>query len=244
MKVIILAAGYGTRLYPLTENTPKPLLLIKEKPLLNYLLEKVKDFDNLNEIIVVSNDKFYSDFCQWRKTIKNLSCALTIINDETKTPEDRLGSIGDIEFVLKKMSLAEDILVIGGDNLFDYSLNDFMVFCRKKSPQATIGLFDIKDKNQAKLFGVVGLGKDSQITSFEEKPAVPKSSLIAMCLYYFPKNSLHLFKDYLQSVKKSDTAGEYINWLSRQEAVYGYTFNGQWFDVGSFESYRKAQEFF
>ena len=244
MKVLILAAGYGTRLYPLVKDTPKPLLLVNEKPLIDYILEKIQILKGLSQVLVVTNAKFFKVFQGWAQNHKKFPVDIKVLNDGTKTSEDRLGSIGDIHFVIQKEKIGHDLLVIGGDNLLDCSLDDYMAFAKKVSPRVSIGLYDIEDRKKAKIYGVVCLDKDDRVVSFEEKPISPKSSLIAMCLYYFPKESLGLVSDYLRESQKADTAGDYINWLYQREHVYGFKFQGKWYDIGSIESYQEAQKGF
>ncbi len=244
MKILILAAGYGTRLYPLIKDTPKSLLPIHGKPLINFILDKVQDLKGWDEIIVVTNNKFFNHFQEWAKKQPRLANKIRVVNDETNSPEDRLGSVGDIEFVLKKEKIKDDLLVVGGDNLFDYELETYLSFAQKKSPFATIGVFDIKNIEEAKKFGVVTLNREQKVTAFEEKPSTPKSSLIAMCFYYFPKESLNFLAQYIQLFKKADKAGDYIHWLSQQTNVYGFQFEGKWYDIGSIESYQEAQKAF
>lgn len=244
MKALILAAGYGTRLHSLGKDTPKALLEVARKPLVNHILEKIAALPGLNEILLVTNDKFYAVFEEWKKRQTACLHPLRIVNDGTKTPEDRLGSIGDIYFVLKKKPLKDDLLVIGGDNLFDYALDEYIDFARSKTPSVTVGLYDVHQLDKAKNFGVVKLDDGRRLVSFEEKPANPQSTLIAMCLYYLPQNSLGLVDDYLVESNSSDTAGDYIRWLCRKNNVYGFRFTGCWYDIGSVESYREAQEQF
>ncbi len=242
MKVLILAAGYGTRLKEIAENTPKPLLDIKGKPLLDYTLKTIADLENLKEVMVVTNDKFENHFCEWAKKV-DFPTDITVINDGTKTPEDRLGSIGDIDFALKQKTIDDDLLVIGGDNLFDFNIKQYMDFSSQKTSNVTIGLYDVGDLEQARLFGIVGLNEEGKIESFEEKPQEPKSTLAAMCFYYLPQGTLNLVPQYLEEVKKSDTAGDYIRWLVEKNDVYGFKFTGKWYDIGSVESYKEAQNF-
>ncbi len=243
MKTLILAAGYGTRLRALGENTPKPLLPINGKPLINYTLDKIKDLNGLNEVLVVTNNKFYSHFCDWKDQV-SFPCPITIVNDGTETPEDRLGSIGDIDFVLQKEKVDDDLLVVGGDNLFDYNVNEYIMFSQDKPQSVSMGVYDIGNLEEAKLFGVVALDDKGKVISFEEKPSQPKSSLIAMCFYYLPQKTLSLVTSYLQEVKKSDTAGDYIRWLHQKSEVYGFPFIGTWYDIGSIEAYHEAQKKF
>ena len=244
MKVLILAAGYGTRLYPLVKDTPKALLEINNKSLLDYIFDRIKNIEGLNEVFLVTNDKFASAFEQWSKHQKSISCPITIVNDGTKTPEDRLGSIGDIDFVLKHAKVGDDLLVIGSDNIFDFNIDDYVRFARERAPSITVGLYDIGDKSGATQFGVVELGEGGKIASFEEKPEHPKSSLVAMCFYYLPARSLGLIGEYLSQSQKSDKAGDYISWLCGKNNVYGFNFAGKWYDIGSIEAYKEAQEKF
>ncbi len=241
MQALILAAGYGTRLYPLTKHTPKPLLTIQGRALVDYLLDKIDGIQGLTQVCVVTNDKFEPHFQKWALKNSTSKRKIVVVNDGTKSNEDRLGSIGDISFVFKKNKIDEDLLVLGGDNLFDQNLKAFISLCLKKSPQVTVGIYDIKDKEQAKKFGVIGLNKNKVIESFEEKPQNPKSSLIGMCLYFFPRQTLYLIDKYLAECKKNDTSGDYIKWLSQQQEVYGFVFDGTWYDIGSIESYKDAE---
>lgn len=244
MKVLILAAGYGTRLYPITLDKPKPLLDISGKPLINYLLDKVRDDGDLSEVVVVTNEKFYAEFECWAESQKDFPAPITIVNDHTQSPEDRLGSIGDIKYTLDQLAVEEDLLVLGGDNLFDYALDGYISFAKQKAPAATIGLYDIGVLEDATRFGVVELHQDQRIKAFEEKPHQPRSTLIAMCSYYFPQQSLGLINEYISETYQLDKAGDYIHWLVEKGDVYGFQFNGTWYDIGSLESLEEAQQKF
>jgi glucose-1-phosphate thymidylyltransferase len=244
MKVLILAAGYGTRLYPIITDTPKPLLLIADKPLIDYALDNIRKIADLKEVIVVTNQKFAQNLERWAEMHAAFPAPVRVVNDGTTTPENRLGSVGDIQFVLKQQPLQDDLLVIGGDNLFDFRLDAFVDFARQKSPSVSIGLFDIKHKEEATKFGVVAIDAKGGVASFEEKPAQPKTSLIAMCVYYFPQETLGLVAQYLRETNKPDKAGDYIRWLVEKNSVFGYQFQGKWYDIGSLESYHEAQKQF
>ncbi len=242
MKVLILAAGYGTRLATVIKDTPKPLIPVNSRPLIDHVLLMLKGLPSLTEIVVVSNNKFYNHFENWAKTHPDLK--IRIVNDGTNTPEERLGSVGDINFVWKQEKELDDWLVIGGDNLFDQNLQEFMSFALKQSPAMSIGVYDIHDKKAATKFGVIGLDANEKVISFEEKPTEPKYSLITMCLYYFPKVTLVYLPEYLSQSKALDAAGSYIQWLSQKKNVYGFQFSGKWYDIGSIESLHEAQEYF
>ena len=245
MKALILAAGYGTRMYPLIKDLPKALLAVQGKPIIHYILNTIKNLSGLNEVLVVTNNKFCSIFEKWAQEQQAaFPHNIRIINDGTDTPEQRLGSIGDIRFALKQAQVADDVLVVGSDNLFNFNLQEFIQFSQQKSPDVSIGLYDIHSLTEATKFGVVGLDGQEKINSFEEKPQQPKSTLIAMCFYYLPKKSLGLIEQYLVESKKSDTAGDYIRWLYQKNNVYGFKFSGKWYDIGSIEAYQDAEEHF
>ena len=240
MKVLILAAGYGTRLYPYTKNFPKPLLKVGQKPIIEYLLDKVEELKGVSSVVIVTNDRFFKTFLKWKKGFKS-RYPIKILNDLTMSPKDKLGAIGDMNFVFQKYGFRGNFLVLGGDNLFRESLIKFMNFAKKKSPYSSIGLFDIKDKAEASNFGVVSLNSQKRIKEFYEKPAKPRTALVAMCLYYFPERAMRLIKKYLsQRQNCSDASGNFISWLSKQDKVYGFTFNDLWFDIGRLKTYKKA----
>lgn len=244
MKTLILAAGYGTRLYPLTKNKPKPLLPVAKKPIIDYILDKLNEVSELKAIIVISNNKFFSKFKTWAKATEKKfnKFSIKILNDGSNTPEDRLGAIGDIIFSLKKEKIKEDILIVGGDNIFDFNLKNFVLFAKQKRPQVSIGLYDIEDIKKASRFGIVRINKSKRLVSFEEKPRSPKSSLVAICLYYFPKESLRYIFDYIEDKQNTDAPGQYIRWLYKKRSVYGFAFKGIWHDIGHLDYYNRIKD--
>ena len=245
MKALILAAGYGTRLYPLIKNTPKALLEVKGKPLINHILERIQSLPGLNEILVVTNNKFFSHLSDWAlKEQKRCPCPMTVVNDGTQENDKRLGSVGDMAFVLEQKKISEDFFVIGGDNLFDFSLETLVTSAVSKPTAVTIGLYDIGNHESAKSFGVVTLDAQKRVVDFQEKPENPQSTLIAMCCYYFPKKTLGTIQQYLEASHKTDRAGDYIKWLSEEIDVFGFKFSGKWYDIGNIESYHEAQKNF
>jgi len=244
MQALILAAGYGTRLYPLVKNTAKALLEINGKTLVDHILDRLGVLNDLNEVIVVTNDKFYADFQNWADRKEGKDGSIHIVNDMTLSNDDRLGSIGDMDFVIKKGLVKEDLLVVGGDNLFDFNIEEYIHFAQEKTESVTIGVYDIGDIEQAHEFGVVEVNDNHKIISFEEKPDHPKTSLIAMCFYYLPQKTHGFLTKYLVESKKSDKAGDYIRWLHEEGEVYGFKFSGKWFDIGSVDSLKEAQENF
>lgn len=248
MKVLILAAGYGTRLYPLTKKYPKALLPVARRPLIDYIIDKLSGIKSINEVIVVTNAKFCLNFTAWARRVraKGMKFRLKILNDGTRTEKTRLGAIGDIHFALGSENIREDTLIIGGDNLFEEDLSHFLKFAYAQKSRAAIGIYDIGKKSGASKYGVVTLGSgNNRITGFSEKPAYPKSSLIATCLYYIPKEKLGYFKDYFNDPRsEKDSAGSFISWLSKKEDVYGFVFRKHWYDIGDPRAYQEAERVF
>lgn len=243
MKAIILAAGYATRLYPLTREYPKSLLQVKNKAILDYIIDKLEAIGGLNEIIIVTNSKFIAKFRQWKKKTA-VKKKLSLVDDRTRNNSDRLGAIGDINFVLNKKRIKEDILVIGGDNLFSAGLAGFLKFAFQKKPGATIGLYKLKDIKDAYRYGVAKLDKEKRVIHFEEKPGKPQSRLVAMCLYYIPFERLGLIKEYMKVTGKTDATGNYIDWLKERIEAYGFIFHGAWYDIGDLKYLTRAEKYF
>jgi glucose-1-phosphate thymidylyltransferase len=246
MKALVLAAGYATRLYPLTKTYPKVLLPVAGRPILDYIIEKLAEVKQVDEVVVVTNDKFFLNFREWRKSFKpeNRAISLRILNDETKTEETRRGAIGDICFALDKEAIHEDLVIFGGDNLFEEGLSLFMEFALNKNQAVTVGVYDIGKKSHASKYGVVSLDRNSKIIDFQEKPAQPQSSLVATCLYYVPCDRLGRFAEYARSRSEMDASGSFISWLSKKEQVYGFVFERHWCDIGDPQIYQEAQMVF
>ncbi|MCM8801357.1 MAG: nucleotidyltransferase family protein [Candidatus Omnitrophica bacterium] len=244
MKALILAAGYGTRLYPLTKCFPKPLLKINDKPIIDYIIEKLDRIDEIDKIFVVTNNRFIKFFKKWRRGC-SFKKKIILINDLTRNFHKRRGAIKDIEFVLNKKKLKDDLLVIGGDNLFEDNLDSFIGFVKSIRSYPVVGVCDIKDRSEAKRYGVVRLDRRKRIIDFKEKPQEPESTVVAMCLYYLPKEKLNFIKEYLkQNTDKHDAVGFYISWLVKKVKVYGFTFHGHWYDIGHLKLYQDAKRHF
>ncbi len=241
MHILILAAGYGVRLYPLTKDTPKPLMPINDKPLLNFLMEKIeslKEDFSIGKVRLVSNNKFYKKFLHWKD---KYHFNVEVLNDGSNSPEDRLGAVRDIQFGIGKDT--EDWLILGGDNLFEDSLKDFLNFAQRRQV-ILVGLFDIQDRQKARHFGVVRMDSEARIVEFKEKPPQPPSSLVASCIYYFPSFSLSLIEQFLREDTTADAAGKYISWLATKEIVLGYILKGAWLDIGHHQTLKEAERIF
>lgn len=247
MKALILAAGYATRLYPLTKEYPKALLEVRGRPILDYIVEKIDGIEDIDEIIVVTNRKFILHFKKWLSRKKAHHKRVTLVDDLTKDNTTRRGAVGDISFVIKKRKIKDNLLVIGGDNLFDSGLKEFLCFSSYRARHPVIGAYDIRNIKEARKYGLIKLDKNQKVVDFQEKPKRPNSTLVAMCLYYFPASRLGLIKEYLsesRGTNKSDATGLYIDWLRKRLAVYGFVFGGLWYDIGDHKFYSKARQRF
>jgi glucose-1-phosphate thymidylyltransferase len=246
MNVLILAAGYATRLYPLTLTKAKPLLDVAGKPMMEWVIDNLAPIQNLEKVYVVTNNKFAADFEVWAKgyEAENPKLRVEIINDQSTGDADKLGAIGDIRLVIEKAGLdRSDLLVVAGDNLFSESLGAFGDFCSRVN-QPVLGLYDVGSLEQARKYGVVAVSSTGEITSFEEKPADPKSTLIGIALYYYPKETVAEFETYLSEGNNPDQPGRFVQWLYQRTAVQTWNVPGTWFDVGSKETLEEANRIF
>jgi glucose-1-phosphate thymidylyltransferase len=227
MKAIILAAGYATRLRPLTDDVPKPLLPVGGRPILDWILANIRQVDEIDAIHVVTNSRFAGQFEEWGAVH-----GVAVHDDGTSTNDDRLGAIGDLKYVLDRAGIDDDVLVIAGDNLFDFRLADYVRFWRSHPNTSAIAVYDCGDLELAAGYGIVELDSDDRITFFVEKPADPPSTLAAIATYLYSRRQLPLIADYLAEGNAPDQAGSLVAWLYPRQPVYGYRFAGEWFDIG------------
>jgi glucose-1-phosphate thymidylyltransferase len=245
MKVIILAAGYATRLYPLTLTQPKPLLSVAGKPMIDYVLDNLAPIGGLDRIYVVTNAKFAGHFQQWAEDYRARKAKLdfTIVNDLSTDDSNKLGAIGDIHFVLKTQKVDDDLILVAGDNLFSEKLSDFGRVCREKQAPV-LAVYDVGDLEEIKKFNAITLGPDGRITFFEEKPKQPSSTVTGIALYYYPKSTLPLIHQYIAEGNNPDQPGRLIQWLYPRVPVYTWKVPGLWFDIGAKESLDEANRIF
>ncbi len=246
MNILILAAGYATRLYPLTLDKAKPLLEVAGKPMLEWVIDNLAPIEGIEKVYVVTNSKFAGDFQAWADHYHEAHPKLSfeIINDGSTGDSDKLGAIGDINLCIARAGLAaSDLIVVAGDNLFSQSLEEFGRFCREKN-QPVLGVYDVGSLEEAKKYGVVAVGESGVITSFEEKPAEPKSTLIGIALYYYPQQTISMFTTYLAAGNNPDQPGRFVQWLYQHTPVQTWQVPGTWFDVGSKETLEEANRIF
>lgn len=240
MQCILLAAGYATRLYPLTENMPKALLKLGEKTILEMVTDKIDEVDDVETIYIVSNEKFYNSFVEWSKSYKGTK-KVKVINDHTTNNDNRLGAIGDLKYVIDKEKIDDEILVMASDNIFDFSLCDFEKMYRRTNSDM-ICAHVIENKDDLHSMGVVELDGDGKVISFEEKPQEPKSDLGVPPFYLYKRDTVKLIDKYLDEGNNPDAPGHFVPWLIGHRDVYAYVFEGVRIDIGTPESYYDACE--
>jgi glucose-1-phosphate thymidylyltransferase len=243
MNALILAAGYATRLYPLTLNKAKPLLVVGGKPIIEWAVDNLQGIPDLETIYVVTNDKFAADFHTWSERYRDRhpQFKFKVVNDGSKSDEDKLGAIGDINFVVTRENLAQSsLLVVAGDNLFTESLSDF-VACAKET-EATVAVYDVGDPEAIKKYGNVLINDNGIITHLEEKPRNPQGTLAAIALYYYSPAVLSLLATYLAAGNNPDQPGRFVQWLYTRKPVKTFQIKGKWLDVGSKETLENADK--
>lgn len=237
MKAVILAAGYATRLYPLTLDKPKALSPVSGKPILNYIIEKLEKVSDVDEIFIVSNDKFYMNFVWWLSQ-NAFNKKIEVMNDGTLSNETRLGGIGDLWFAIESKKINDDVLVISGDNLFDFNLQE-MIDSFKNLNKTLVGIYDINDIEEVKKMSVVEI-KNGKIISFEEKPKNPQVTISSIGIYIYTKEDLKKIGEYMKTDKPKDGPGYLVQDFCKNCEVYSFVFKGRWFDIGSKETYDKV----
>ncbi len=246
MNALILAAGYATRLYPLTLERAKPLLDVAGKPMMEWVIDNLAPIAGLQKVVVVTNNKFAADFQAWAEHYNetHAKLAFEVFNDGSMTDKDKLGAIGDINLCVSRAGLASsDLIVVAGDNLFNQSLEDFGTFCAQ-APRPVLGVYDVGSLAEAKKYGVVAVDAAGVITSFEEKPAEPKSTLIGIALYFYPKEVVAMIPTYIAAGNNPDQPGRFVQWLYQRTPVATWQVPGTWFDVGSKETLEEANAIF
>ena len=223
----------------MTENTPKPLLNVAGKPIIEHIIGKIEQINQLEKIYIITNDKFYRHFAEWIKTF-NFKIPIEIINDGTKSNEDRLGALGDIIHLIDLKSMDNEFMVVAGDNLFELSLAEVVIFFKKKKSNVIV-LHDVRDLDLAKHYGIVETS-DNLVVNFEEKPQSPKSTLASTGIYIFPKKTIPLIKKYIEQGNNPDKTGSFIEWLHKRDKIYSYITDKKWYDIGSIEQLEKADK--
>lgn len=238
MKCLILAAGYATRLYPLTENYPKPLLKVGTKTILDWLVDDISATGLVNEYVIISNHKYATHFIPWAATKPQ---HITVVDDGTSSNETRLGAVKDIQFAIDRLGLDDDLLVIAGDNVLDFSLYKFITYAKEKQKTCVMRYYE-SDSARLRKSGVVQVDETDRVITMEEKPAKPKSNWCTPPFYFYTKEDMHLIKQCIASGCNTDAPGNCIAWMSTQVPIYAMEMPGNRYDIGNLESYQKVQE--
>jgi len=240
VKLLVLAAGYATRLYPLTLETPKPLLDVAGRPMLEHVLEKLLAIDAIDGVYLVTNSKFAGRFRDWAAGYPR---EVRVIDDGTTDDSNRRGAIGDIALVLEQEAIDDDLVVVAGDNLFSESLKSFGNLCGERDAPV-LAVYDVGDPELIRQYNAIEVDGDGRITFFEEKPAEPKSTLAGIALYFYPRHTLPLIGRYVAEGNNPDQPGRLVQWLYPRTAVYTWRVPGLWYDVGSREQLDEANRIF
>jgi glucose-1-phosphate thymidylyltransferase len=232
MKAILLAAGYATRLRPLTETIAKPLLPLAGRPMIDYICDKIEAVQEVDQLHVVTNSRFAEGIRQWAQAHQG-RLKPVVHDDSTSSNEDRLGAIGDIQFTVERAGLqGDDLLVSAGDNLFDFSLADYVAFFRSKGDGSCIALYECPDPRLVSQYSIVELGPNDRVISFVEKPAEPKTNLVGIATYLYRAEHAALIPTYIEEGNSPDAPGNLVAWMHKRVPVYGYRFRGGWVDIG------------
>ena len=237
MKCLILAAGYATRLYPLTENFPKPLLKVGEKTILDWLLDDIDSAGLADGYIVISNHKYAPHFQDWAASH---SLPITVADDGTSTNETRLGAVRDIQFAIDQLGLDDDLLIIAGDNVLDFSLTAFLRYVREKGTSCVMRYYEA-DETRLKKSGVAELGENDRLLSLEEKPDAPKSHWCTPPFYYYVRSDAAKIREAIADGRGTDAPGSLVAWMCRRSPMHSMEMPGSRYDIGNLESYEKVQ---
>ena len=240
MNAVVLAAGYATRLRPLTETIAKPLLPLAGRPMIDYLCDKIAEVEPIERVHVVTNRRFADGFRAWAER-RDGRPAVAVHDDGTESDDDRLGAIGDVQFAIEQAGLAnDDLLVAAGDNLFDFSLADYVAFWRSKGTASCIALYQCPDVELVREYSIVELDEDDRVVSFVEKPREPTTNLVGIATYVLHREHVPLVAAYLAERNPPDPLGNLVAWLCRRAPVYGFRFEGDWLDIGNPEQLLEA----
>jgi glucose-1-phosphate thymidylyltransferase len=236
VKAVILAAGYATRLRPLTDDLPKHLLPVGGRPMLDWVLDRVGEVYEVDGLHLVTNSRFAPAFSGWAE-----ARSITVHDDGTTSNDDRLGAVGDLRVVIEAAHLDDELLVLAGDNLFEFSLPRFVEWWRAKPrPSSAVPLHDVGDLELATNYGIADTDAEDRIVSFVEKPSDPASTLASTLVYLLPPEHVSLVDTYLDEGRSPDNAGSFLGWLAEREPVYGYRFDGAWYDIGNHDQLLEA----
>jgi glucose-1-phosphate thymidylyltransferase len=234
---VLLAAGYATRLFPLTQDRPKALLPLNSGTMLDAVCRSLDTVPGVARCVLVTNHRFAEQFRAWQRAHR---ADLAVIDDGTETVETRLGAIRDLALAAQSAGPADDLLVVGTDNLFRWPLAQFVAQAQRVHPAPSVALWNAPSRASATQFGVVIRDRDGRITAFAEKSPQPPSTEVALCVYYFPAPMRGQIEVFLGEAGNADAPGYFVKWLAQRRAVYGIMMPGPWYDIGTLEAYQQV----
>ena len=238
MKAIILAGGYAKRLWPLTKNKPKQLLLVGGRPMIEYIIEKLETQKEIDKIIISTNEKFEDNFKEWLSGYKS-SKDIKLVIEPNLSEKNKLRWVGALGYLIREKNIDEELMIIGGDNLFEFDLRDLINYYREKKGNV-VALYDLKSIQEARNYGVAKVDEEMKIIDFVEKPENPPSTLVSTACYVLSQEGVRGILTYLNAGENPDAMGFFIKWLIKKERVFGFVFSGNWFDIGSLGSLKEA----
>lgn len=244
MKVLILAGGYATRLWPITKKKAKPLLPLGGKPILDYILDELENISNVEKIYLTTNEQFRDSFKKYLSQRKKENYELIIEKQESEG--EKYGAVGGMINVIGEKE-PDDYLIIGGDNYYSFKIRDFLKFVDEKGNIAN-ACYRVKSLEEAKNYGIVDYDENNRIIDFQEKPDNPKSRMASTACYYIPENRLSIFDKYVDYWEGRvpeevylDEPGRFIEWIVERYDTYAFVFEGDWVDIGTREGYLRAE---
>ncbi|MBS7645405.1 nucleotidyltransferase family protein [Candidatus Bathyarchaeota archaeon] len=238
MIAVILAGGFAVRLHPITRDVAKPLLPIGGKPIIDHIVEKLMELEEVTRIIISTNRRFEEQFKEWlsREAYERVEVEV----EPSLSEGEKLGAIGALSRLLPRLERGGgECIIIAGDNLFTSNLKGLIEYYKgKRAP--TIAAYDVGGPELARRFSTLETDAEGRVLSFKEKPESPRSSLIGTCIYILPREALKEVKIYLGEGNNPDSPGHFIEWLSKRRELYAYVLEGYWCDVGTPEAYEEA----
>lgn len=245
MIALLLVAGYATRLYPLTINTPKPLLPVAGRPMLDYIADELDTLPDLTDICLISNHRFAEQFEQWAaaRRLHSPDITITVLDDGTTDDTNKRGAIGDMQFAVDTLHIDDDIVIIAGDNLFTYRLKDMYDHFRKIRKDLLIAIH-VTDKDQLRKLAVATLDAEGKVLRMAEKPQEPESDTAIYATYFYKRETVPLIRTYLEEGLTPDAPGNFPSWLHKRQDIYAYLADGTCIDIGTPENYHDVTERF
>jgi glucose-1-phosphate thymidylyltransferase len=243
MNVILLCAGFATRMYPLTKDFPKPLLAVAGKPVIDYLMEQVIDLPEITSIYLVTNHRFFQHFDkwaqQWRQRLQAREILLQVYNDGATTNDNRWGAVGDLHYVMQRIDAPGPIIVSAGDNIYRFAINPLWKRFLESRHHHIVA---VPESNPEKLkqTGVPIFGDSRRVIRINEKPQNPPSQWCCPPIYFLKPSAWTVLNQFQRSSPNRDAPGYFIDFLCRRENVYAFKLNSSRLDIGSLETYRLA----